>query len=179
MRQNIFYDKRTTCFRLVHAEADELPGLVIDIYDTIAVIQISTWGMERLRELILSLLLKKLPHLTGVLEKSVSLARIQEGLKEKKTVLFGTVPHEVLVKENNLLFHVSMEKGQKTGLFLDHREMRQLIFNHAKGKRVLNCFSYSGGFSLFALAGGAQHVTSIDISKSACELARKNTLFAF
>lgn len=176
MRQNTFYHKRTTCFRLVNAEADELPGLIIDIYNTIAVIQIGTWGMERLKETVLSLLLKKLPYLTGVLEKSTSSARIQEGLEEEKAVLFGRVPQELIVKENDLLFHVAIEKGQKTGLFLDQREMRQLIFKHAKGKRVLNCFSYSGGFSLFALAGGAQHVTSVDISGSACELARRNTL---
>lgn len=176
MRQNMFDQKRTNCFRLVNAEADELPGLVIDLYDTIAVMQINTWGMQRLKEMVLCLLLKKLPYLTGVLEKSTSSSRLQEGLQEEISVLFGKVPQELIVKENGLHFHVAIEKGQKTGLFLDQREMRQLIFTHAKGKRVLNCFSYSGGFSLFALAGGAKHVTSIDISQSACELAHRNTL---
>lgn len=176
LRKKLFCQKTTNCFRLVNAEADELPGLIIDIYDTIAVVQINTWGMQRLKEKILSLLLKKLPHITGVLEKSVSSARLQEGLEEKKAVLFGTVPQELIIKENGLSMYVTPEEGQKTGLFLDQREMRQLIFRHAKGKRVLNCFSYTGGFSLFALAAGAKHVTSIDVSKRACELACRNTL---
>ncbi|MGB7128984.1 MAG: class I SAM-dependent rRNA methyltransferase [Candidatus Rhabdochlamydia sp.] len=175
LRKKLFCQKATNCFRLVNAEADELPGLIIDIYGTIAVMQINTWGMQRLKEKILSLLLKKFP-LKGVLEKSVSSARLQEGLEKKKAVLFGEVPQELIVKENGLSMCVTPEEGQKTGLFLDQREMRQLIFRHAKGKRVLNCFSYTGGFSLFALAAGAKHVTSIDISKKACELARKNTL---
>lgn len=176
LRQSLFCQKKTNCFRLVNAEADELPGLIIDLYDTIAVMQINTCGMQRLKEMLLSLLLKKLPYLTGILEKSVSLSRLQEGLKEEKTVLFGNVPQELIVRENGLSMYVDTEEGQKTGLFLDQREMRQLIFRHAKGKRVLNCFSYTGGFSLFALAAGAEHVTSIDISKSACALAHKNTL---
>lgn len=176
LRQNMFCQKTTNCFRLVNAEADELPGLIIDLYNTVAVMQINTWGMQRLKEIILSLLLKKLPLLTGVLEKSVSSSRLQEGLKEERAVLFGQVPQELIVKENGLSMYVAVEEGQKTGLFLDQREMRQLIFRHAKGKRVLNCFSYTGGFSLFALAAGAKHVTSIDRSKSACELARRNTL---
>ncbi len=175
LRKKLFCQKTTNCFRLVNAEADELPGLIIDIYGTIAVMQINTWGMQRLKEKILSLLLKKFP-LKGVLEKSVSSARLQEGLEKKKAVLFGEVPQELIIKENGLSMCVTPEEGQKTGLFLDQREMRQLIFRHAKGKRVLNCFSYTGGFSLFALAAGAKHVTSIDISKKACELARKNTL---
>ncbi|PWU16608.1 MAG: class I SAM-dependent rRNA methyltransferase [Chlamydiae bacterium] len=175
LRKKIFSQKTTNCFRLVNSEADELPGLIIDIYDTIAVMQINTWGMQRLKEKILSLLLKKFP-LKGVLEKSVSSARLQEGLEKQKAIVFGEVPQELIVKENGLFMHVAPEEGQKTGLFLDQREMRQLIFHHAKGKRVLNCFSYTGGFSLFALAAGAKHVTSIDISKKACELARKNTL---
>ncbi|MDR2539602.1 MAG: class I SAM-dependent rRNA methyltransferase [Chlamydiales bacterium] len=176
LRTYAFCQKTTNCFRLVHAEADELPGLIIDIYNSIAVMQINTWGMQRLKEKILSLLLKKLPHITGVLEKSVSSACLQEGLEEKKAILFGEVPQELIVKEHGLCMYVTPEKGQKTGLFLDQREMRQLIFRHARGKRVLNCFSYTGGFSLFALSAGAKHVTSIDVSKKACDLAYENTL---
>ncbi len=173
-RQSLFDPEVTNTYRLVNAEGDGLPGLIIDLYDDVAVFQIATTGMERLKSQILSLLLKELP-LTGVYEKSISLSRFQEGLSSFEGVLYGSCPQEVLVKENGVLFVVDIQKGQKTGLFLDQRQMRQLVHRLACGKRVLNCFAYTGGFSLFALKGGALSVTSVDSSEPACRSALENT----
>jgi len=174
-RAKLFDPAVTDCYRLINAEGDGLPGLIIDIYTDIAVLQVHTLGMERLKPLILEKLREKLP-LRGIYEKSESNARQQEGLEESVGPLYGDCPSEITVKENGMQFLVSLEKGQKTGLFLDQREMRQLLLHLGRGKRVLNCFAYTGGFSLFALKGGATHVTSVDRSEEACRYARENTL---
>ena len=170
-----FDREKTNCYRLVNAEGDFLPGLVIDLYDDLAVMQVNTCGMERLKPLIVDTLKEHL-NLRGIYEKSHSSARRQEGLLDAVGPLYGDCPKEILVKENGLSFLVPIEGGQKTGLFLDQREMRQLIFRLSKQKRVLNCFSYLGGFSLFALHGGAVSATSIDASERALRYAKENTL---
>ncbi len=175
LREKMFDRLLTNCYRLINAEGDSLPGLIVDIYDDLAVIQVNTCGMERLKPLIVGKLAKKL-KLRGIYEKSQSNARRQEGLPDSVGSLFGECPNEMLVKENGLSFLVGVEDGQKTGFFLDQREMRQLIGKLSKGKRVLNCFSYTGGFSISALKGGAQAVTSIDSSEEACRYAMENTL---
>lgn len=175
LREKMFDREKTNCFRLINAEGDGLPGLIIDIYDDLAVVQINTQGMQRLKPLIVEKLKAKL-KLRGIFEKSHSAARRHEGLPDSLGPLYGECPKEMLVKENGVLFRVAIEEGQKTGFFLDQREMRQLIFRLSKNKRVLNCFSYTGGFSLFALKGGAEFVTSIDSSEDACRYARENTL---
>lgn len=175
LRKRLFDREKTNAFRLVNAEADEMPGLIADLYDDVLVLQINTCGMAKLTPLLVKLFNKKL-HLRGIFEKSTSLARRLEGLNDCQTVLFGECPKEVIVKENGLLFLVPIQEGQKTGFFLDQREMRQNIAKHCFGKKVLNCFSYTGGFSLFALSAGASHVTSIDSSEAACHIARENTL---
>lgn len=164
----------TNAYRLVNAEGDGLPGLIVDQYGAVLVLQINTCGMEQLRPLIVEVLIDEL-HPKTLYEKSVSSARKQEGLLEKEGLLYGAAVEEVSILENGLPFLVSIPKGQKTGLFLDQREMRKKIGLLAKGKRVLNCFSYTGGFSLAALHGGAASVTSIDISKEACALSARNT----
>lgn len=174
-RENLFDREQTNCYRLINAEGDGIPGLIVDIYDDIAVIQINTYGIERLKTFIVATLHKKL-SLRGIYEKSVSSARRQEGLADATGLVFGECPKEILVKENGVSFLVAIEEGQKTGLFLDQREMRQLIQRLSKGKKVLNCFSYTGGFSLFALKGGAESVISVDSSESACRYAKENTL---
>lgn len=166
--------ENTNCYRLVNSEADGLPGLVLDKYKDVFVIQVNTAGMDRLKAIVVEKI-AKLFHPRALLEKSISSARAQEGLEPFQGALLGEQVDEVLVEENGIQFFVSFTEGQKTGLFLDHREMRALVQNHAKGKKVLNCFAYTGGFSLSALQGGASHVTSVDISESACKYASKNT----
>src|SRR6267154_2566262 len=175
LREKMFDREKTNCFRLVNAEGDGLPGLIIDIYDDLAVVQINTQGIERLKSLIVEKLKIKL-KLRGIYEKSHSAARRQEGLPDSLGSLYGECPKELLVKENGILFLVAIEEGQKTGFFLDQREMRQLIYRLSTNKRVLNCFSYTGGFSLFALKGGAEFVKSVDSSEGACRYAMENTL---
>lgn len=175
LRETMFDRKLTNCFRLINAEGDGLPGLIVDIYDDLAVVQINTQGMERLKPLVVEKL-KATLKLRGIYEKSHSAARRQEGLLDSLGPLYGECPKEILVKENGVLFLIAIEEGQKTGFFLDQREMRQLIYRLSNNKRVLNCFSYTGGFSLFALKGGAKSVTSVDSSEGACRYAMENTL---
>lgn len=174
-RQPLFDREKTNCYRLVNAEADGLPGLVIDLYDEIAVLQVNTQGMERLKPLLITFLQQLLP-LRGIYEKSHSSARRHEALPDFVGPVFGECSKEVLVKENGLSFLIDLEGGQKTGFFLDQREMRQLVFRMSQGRKVLNCFSYTAAFSLFALKGGAACVTSVDASESACRYAKENTL---
>ncbi len=175
LREKMFDREVTNCYRLINAEGDGIPGLIVDIYDDLAVMQVNTCGIERLKSLIVQVLSQKL-KLRGIYEKSQSASRRQEGLADALGPLLGECPKEMLVKENGLVFLVGVEEGQKTGLFIDQREMRQLIGRLSKTKRVLNCFSYTGGFSLFALKGGAESVTSIDSSEEACRYAMENTL---
>ncbi len=175
IREKMFNPDITNCYRLINAEGDGIPGLIVDIYDDLAVLQANTCGIERLKLLIVKLLSKKL-KLRGIFEKSQSTARLKEGLEPAVGALFGKCPKEMLAKENGMMFLIGIEEGQKTGFFLDQREMRQLIGRMSQNKRVLNCFSYTGGFSLFALKAGAASVTSIDSSKQACQYAKENTL---
>ena len=160
--------------RLINAEGDALPGLIVDEYPGVLVMQITTCGMEKLKPLILKTLIKELSPLS-IYEKSHSGARRQEGLSDAKGVLYGDLIPEVTLYENEIPYIVSIPDGQKTGFFLDQKEMRKKISEISLGKKVLNCFAYSGGFSIAALKGGALHVDSVDISLDACELSRRNT----
>jgi 23S rRNA (cytosine1962-C5)-methyltransferase len=160
-------------YRLINSEGDGLPGLVIDCYRDVVVLQISTWGMENLRDFWVKELRALLSPRT-IYEKSLSGARLQEGLKEKQGLLFGDPLEEVSFKENGLLYTFSLPLGQKTGFFLDQREMRATLRFFAKERTVLNCFSYIGGFSLEALKGGAKKVLSIDSSPHALRYLEKN-----
>lgn len=175
MRKQFFDPDTINAYRLVNAEGDGLPGLIVDKYADVLVVQINTCGMEKLRPLILETLIKIISP-RSIYEKSVSSARRQEGLSDFQGFIWGEEVPEVQILENGLIFSVSIEKGQKTGLFLDQREMRAMIGNHSAKKRVLNCFSYTGGFSLFALKGGALHVDSVDVCPHASSYAQKNTL---
>lgn len=173
-RATLFRDpSQTNAYRLVNGEGDRLPGLVVDRYGDSLVIQISTSGMDLLREWILEQLVKRLKP-KGIYEKSSSLARREEGLPEIMTWRFGTHQQEIPILENGLQFFVDPEHGQKTGFFLDQREMRHLVSRLSTGKRVLNMFCYTGGFSLYAAKGGAAHVDSVDISEPAIAMLKKN-----
>ncbi|MFI5333796.1 MAG: class I SAM-dependent rRNA methyltransferase [Chlamydiales bacterium] len=164
----------TNAYRLINAEGDGLPGLIVDRYDDVLVMQIHTQGMEKFRSLIIEELVALIQPRT-IYEKSHSSAREQEGLVETQGVVWGEECDLVEMRERELLFQISLKEGQKTGFFLDQREMRAHVMRHAKGRRVLNCFSYTGAFALFALAGGAESATSVDSSKKAVEQAEKNT----
>lgn len=173
MRKKLIDTSITTGFRLVNGEGDSLPGLIVDFYNDVLVIQLMTVGMDRLRSTIVEMLVALL-NPTAIFEKSSSPARHEEGLEKQIQLLHGTMPTSLTILENSLQFMVQPEEGQKTGFFLDHREMRQWVRGTAQGKRVLNCFGYTGGFSVYAFAGGAIRVDTVDISATAITLARKN-----
>lgn len=172
-RASLFQNSRTNAYRLVNGEGDGLPGLVIDHYNGIVVIQISTLGMEKLKPFIIDWLQKNV-NPKSIYEKSELPSRKEEGLKDFSGLLFGEDFSLIEIEENGLRFFVDIKGGQKTGFFCDTREMRRLIQNISHGKSVLNCFAYSGGFTLYALAGGASKVDSVDISENANSLARQN-----
>ena len=165
-------------YRLIFGEGDGLPGLVIDVYSGTAVMQAHTTGMAFRRDLIASALRKALgSELKGIYYKSEGTlhfsGREDEKLYSRDTVLFGTVEETPFV-ENGVRFKPDIIKGQKTGFFLDQRDNRGLLKHYAKGKKVLNMFCYTGGFSLQALAGGAESVVSVDSSEQAISLLEQN-----
>jgi 23S rRNA (cytosine1962-C5)-methyltransferase len=177
-RKHLVPSSVSTAFRLINAEGDGLPGLIVDCYADTAVVQISTAGMERCKERVLARL--RSLGIARAYEKSSSSARIHEGLPaENIQWLFGKPEQDgeylTSIVEHGLQYKVSVESGQKTGFFLDQREMRLLLRQFAPGKSVLNCFAYSGGFSLNALKAGARSVVSIDSSHSACEAMSEHT----
>jgi 23S rRNA (cytosine1962-C5)-methyltransferase len=164
----------TNAFRLINGEGDFLPGLIVDRYDSTLVLQISTLGMEKQRELILSTL-ASLEGVECIYEKSILPSRKEEGMSDFTAVHRGKLPREIQVRENGNQFIIGFEEAsQKTGFFLDQRCMRQLVKDKAKGLNVLNCFGYTGAFSVYALAGGASRVDTVDISAPALAFAKKN-----
>jgi 23S rRNA (cytosine1962-C5)-methyltransferase len=173
-RKKMFNLEKTNAFRCINAEEDGLPGLIVDLYDDVVVLQINTLGMEKLRPILLPILVKEFTP-RSIYEKSLSSSRALEGLLPVEGLLYGEEVSEVTIVEEGILFKVSIVNGQKTGFFLDQREMRRKIGELARGKSVLNCFSYSGGFSLHALKGGAKSVTSVDVCHRALELSLQNT----
>lgn len=175
LRKEWFDHQQTNAYRLVNGEGDGIPGLILDVYDQVIVLQSSTKGMDRLKPWIVDWLKDHLKPQT-IYEKSLLPSRREEGLKDAQGYLSGKEQQEITFKENGLLFTMSLEKSQKTGFFLDHREMRQWIRHLAHGKRVLNAFSYTGGFSVYALAGGAKSVDSLDISEDAIEAAKRHVV---
>jgi len=172
LRKSLFSEE-TTAFRLINGEGDGCPGFIADLYDDVLVIQVGTLGMENLKEVIVDAIKEEFP-VRAVYEKSTAASRKKEGLAPKEGLLYGTLPEELIIKENGLSYFVNVREGQKTGFFLDHREMRERVRELARGRRVLNCFSYTGGFSVSALKGGAAEVVSVDSSKQALEIAEKN-----
>lgn len=172
-RQELFKSKETNAYRLVNGEGDGIPGLVLDIYDQVVVLQSSTLGMDRLKPWIIDWIEKRLKPKT-IYEKSNLPSRKEEGLDDFQGYLKGKEESEVIFKENGLTFKTSLTQSQKTGFFLDQREMRQWVRQLSKGKKVLNAFSYTGGFTVYALEGGATWVDTVDISRDAIEAAKEN-----
>jgi 23S rRNA (cytosine1962-C5)-methyltransferase len=173
LRSTFFYQTHTTAYRLVNGEGDGLPGLIIDRYGPYLVFQIGALGMRHLLPFFIEKLVKKM-QVEGIYEKSIGSSLKEECLKPREEVLWGNVPDFVTIKEEGIQFEVALKSGQKTGFFLDQREMRKWIAELAKGKKVLNGCCYTGGFTLAALKGGAAQVDSVDVSASAIELCKKN-----
>jgi 23S rRNA (cytosine1962-C5)-methyltransferase len=159
--------------RLIHAESDGLPGLIVDQYGDVLVIQIGSAGAERWRDTFADIL-QDLCKPGCIYERSDSDSRALEGLETRNGVLRGILPGDVEVVENGLRFKVDVAAGQKTGFYLDQRDNRALTGTLARDKDVLNCFCYTGGFSLYALRGGAKSVLSIDASGEALLIAAEN-----
>lgn len=174
-------DECTTCYRLVHGEGDGLPGLVVDVYGTTAVVQCHSVGMYRARQQVAAALREVYgDRLTAIYDKSSQTVPYNARLNAVDGYLWGSSDHETqAVAENGIRFLVNWEKGQKTGFFLDQRENRELVRRYAAGRTVLNTFCYTGGFSVYALAGGAREVCSVDSSERAVELAAENVRLNF
>ena len=170
----------TTCYRLVHGEGDSLPGLIIDYYDGVCVLQAHSVGMFRAKSVIAAALQELYgPSLKAVYEKSSGTAPFKAGLDLVDGYLYrapGFEASELVVLENGRKFLVNWEEGQKTGFFLDQRDNRFRVGALAAGRRVLNLFCYTGGFSIYALAGGAAHVDSVDSSQRAMDMVDRNVL---
>lgn len=172
-RQWVATDK-TSAFRLVHAESDGVPGLVVDRYNDTLVVQFLSAGAEFWRETILSALVE-LINPDCVYERSDVAVRELEGLPPQAGLLFGDLPEEPLViREHRLAFKVDLAGGQKTGFYLDQRDNRLRCREMAQGRSVLNGFAFTGGFTVYALAGGAESVLSIDSSADALQVASEN-----
>ena len=171
----------TTCYRLVHGEGDLLPGLVIDIYERTAVVQCHSVGMYRSREAIAEALRAAYGNeLEAIYDKSAQTLPFKADLGAVDGYLWGSnAQNDNIVLENGLKFKVNWVEGQKTGFFIDQRVNRDLVRQYSKGRKVLNTFCYTGGFSVAALAGGAKKVVSIDLSERAVKLADENVRLNF
>jgi 23S rRNA (cytosine1962-C5)-methyltransferase len=173
LRQD-FLATKTNTYRLINGEGDFLPGLIVDRYADFLVCQFFTAGMELFKDEIVAAL-SALESIHGIFEKSEGRVRDEEGLAHFVGVVFGAEPPEAIpIEENGFKFLVDVRHGQKTGFFLDQRDNRAFLPTLARGRTVLNCFSYSGAFAVYALNGGAKEVISIDSSRPALELAEKN-----
>ena len=163
----------TNAYRLVHGEGDNLPGLVIDIYGDTAVVQAHSVGMHYAKDVIAELLVEIIPAVQNVYYKSEGTMPFKAPVKPVDGYLIGDKT-ETIALENGLKFHANWLDGQKTGFFVDQRDNRSLLEHYAHGRNVLNMFCYTGGFSFYAMRGGANLVHSVDSSAKAIELTNKN-----
>lgn len=169
-----FISPETNAYRLIHSEGDFLPGLTVDRYGDYLVVQFQTVGIDKWKDTILDLLQESVSP-RGIYEKDDTEARKWEGLEKRAGLLRGAEPPDyVEIKEYGIHFIVDIHGGQKTGFFLDQRENRKLVSAHAKGKRVLNLFGYTGGFSVYAGLAGALRVVTVETSARALNTCRAN-----
>lgn len=164
----------TDVFRLINSEGDLLPGVTVDIYGDVVVASTTVEGWEKTKEEFLYPHIKKQWPSPHFFEKNNVDGRFQEKLTLEDKWILGKVEMPIMVKENGLKFYVDIEKGQKTGFFLDQRENRKLIKKISNGAEVLNAFSYTGSFSVYALKGGARSVQNVDTSLPALKLSEEN-----
>jgi 23S rRNA (cytosine1962-C5)-methyltransferase len=172
----------TSSCRVIFGEADFLPGLTVDKYEDVLVVESLALGIDRLKPMILNILTRILSEdgiqVRGIYERSDAKVREKEGLPRTKGFIGEPFDTLVPIRENSVRYIVDVENGQKTGFFLDQRDSRQAVGALSKGKKVLNLFCYTGGFSLYALDGGAESVCSVDSSRRAMELVEKNVALA-
>ncbi len=169
---------QTNAFRLIHGEGDNLPGLVIDIYDSTAVLQAHSVGMHMVRQVLAELLVEVVEGVENVYYKSESTLPFKAPIEVEDGYLIGHET-ETIAMENGLKFYADWLKGQKTGFFIDQRDNRELLESYAKGRDVLNMFCYTGGFSFYAMRGGANLVHSVDSSAKAIDLTNRNIKLNF
>jgi 23S rRNA (cytosine1962-C5)-methyltransferase len=174
LRQSLVSSEETDAIRLVHGESDGLPGVVIDQYRDIVVLQCLSAGAEFWRQALVDGLIDLLKPVS-IVERSDVDVRALEGLEQRVGVVYGELPSEHLrILENGLHFGIDVLGGQKTGFYIDQRRNRQRVRQLVNGRSVLNCFSYTGAFSVYALAGGAQDVLSVDSSADALRWGAEN-----
>jgi len=172
-RNLLFENDPCSAYRLVYAESDGLPGLIVDRYAGFLVVQFLFAGVEAWKETIVQHLHTLFPA-AGIYERSEGEARKKEGLEQATGVLLGPEPSDLIeIREGEVRYLVDIRHGQKTGLFLDQRDNRALIADFSHDAEVLNCFAYTGGFGLWALKANARHVTNIDTSSEALALAQR------
>jgi 23S rRNA (cytosine1962-C5)-methyltransferase len=175
-RNSLNLQPATTAYRLVNAEADRLPGLIVDQYGDYLVVQCLTLGIDRRKEQLVALLADLLQP-RGILERSDVDVRRKEGLPPSDGLLWGELPPaELLIRENGLTFAVDLQQGHKTGFYLDQRDNRALVGQPhiVAGKRMLNLFAYTGGFAVYAAAAQAGPIINVDSSVDALTLAERN-----
>lgn len=177
-RKTLEGENITNC-RLIFGEADELPGLIIDRYNDILVSQISSYGLERIKDMIYEIVLEVLQEdkqdVKGIYERNDIKVREKEGLKQEKGYWKNAqLSTTTVINENGLKLNVDVENGQKTGYFLDQKENRVLLRKMSHGKRVLDCFSHTGGFALNAAYGNAKSVVAVDVSQTALDQGLEN-----
>ncbi|MCX8110914.1 MAG: class I SAM-dependent rRNA methyltransferase [Syntrophorhabdaceae bacterium] len=173
IRQEYVESTETDAFRLINGENDLLPGLIVDKYERYLVVQFHTRGIDAWRDKITASL-EEIIRPAGIYERSDMPVRETEGLIRNNRLILGDIPDFVEIKENGFRFLVDIRHGQKTGFFLDQRDKRKAFMKYAKDASVLNCFSYTGGFSVYSMAGGANRVINVDTSVDALDLAREN-----
>jgi 23S rRNA (cytosine1962-C5)-methyltransferase len=178
IRKEHIFSESTTAYRLLHAEGDFLPGVIADVYGDVAVVQLLIKGTENVHQHLIS----------GIRELGIRYVYLKNkhnpGFREEVALENGFLSGEIsethrTILENGLTFKIDFEKGQKTGFFIDQRENRALLKSYSRGKSVLNTFSYTGGFSVYALAGGATQVHSVDVSKDAVQMGDTNVALNF
>src|SRR5262245_21982602 len=172
-RDTLLADGTTTACRLIHAEADFLPGLIVDRYGDIIVAQFLTAGVERARGVILDAIVSAAKPV-GVFDRSDTSSRVREGLEAASGVIHGSVPATTEILENRVRFQVNVESGQKTGFYLDQRDNRAAVAELVEGKTVLDAFCHTGAFSCYAAKAGATAVTLVDSSATSLNTARTN-----
>ena len=181
-RKAVMGEDKTAC-RVIFGEADKFPGLTVDLFNNIIVTQTLSLGMDKLKNVIFPLIVKVIEKdgikIDGIFERNDVAIRELEGLKQYKGwfLLDGKpFPQNTITQicENGIIYEVDVENGQKTGFFLDQKYNRKAIWKIAKGKRVLDCFTHTGSFAMNAAIGGALHVTAVDISESAVQMAESN-----
>jgi len=173
-RADILADGTTNTCRLIFSESDYLPGLIVDKYNNHLAVQILTSGIEKVMPVIIDEL-NNLLKPESIFDKSDASSREHEGLQTTNVALtLNSPPENVAVKENGIVYNINIAEGQKSGFYCDQRDNRKIVASYAKGKKILDCFSYTGGFTLNSLHNGASSVTSVDSSALAIETLREN-----